>query len=255
MTLANLFALCSPELQNVDGARDERSVVRTSFSTAAGGVECDADGLRVGGVALLARNAKHAWTRRDEGEINREPRSFTAFRLDLGRKREASRRRRRIERRRAARARYRRLAAAASHPPVAPAPDSATWKAASRPRAPPPAGREADADSDDKHRGTGRRRTRLVRPTSRAPGADAPKTEHTQRRACRRAAARRSASLPAPGSCLSPTLLLAEDLSVICPARAGRGWPDASPPRRSCSTRSSCRATSASSRRAPSRPS
>ena len=57
------------------------------FRLRPGGIECDADGLRVGGVALLARNAKDAWTRRDEGDLSRELSKLYGFPLDLGRKR------------------------------------------------------------------------------------------------------------------------------------------------------------------------
>ncbi len=57
------------------------------FRLRSGGIECDADGLRVGGVALLARNAKDAWTRRDEGDLNCELSKLYGFPLDVGRKR------------------------------------------------------------------------------------------------------------------------------------------------------------------------
>jgi hypothetical protein len=57
------------------------------FRLRAGGVECDANGLRVGGVALLARGAKGDWRRRDEGDLNRQLSKRYGFPLDLGRKR------------------------------------------------------------------------------------------------------------------------------------------------------------------------
>ena len=52
-----------------------------------GGVECDAGGLRVGGVALLARDANGAWTRRDEGNLTRELSKLYGVPLDFGSKR------------------------------------------------------------------------------------------------------------------------------------------------------------------------
>ena len=57
------------------------------FQLRPGRIECDAGGLRVGGVALLARDAKGAWTRRDERDLNRELSKLYGFPLDFGRKR------------------------------------------------------------------------------------------------------------------------------------------------------------------------
>jgi len=49
-----------------------------------GRVECDADGLRVGGVALLARDARGAWTGRDEGDLDCELSKLYGLPLDFG---------------------------------------------------------------------------------------------------------------------------------------------------------------------------
>ncbi len=57
------------------------------FQLRPGRIECDAGGLRVGGIALLARDAKGAWTRRDERDLNRELSKLYALPLDLGRMR------------------------------------------------------------------------------------------------------------------------------------------------------------------------
>ena len=61
------------------------SFART-FRLRPGAIECDTDGLRVGGVALLARDAKGAWARRDGGEINRELSERYGLPLDCERK-------------------------------------------------------------------------------------------------------------------------------------------------------------------------
>jgi hypothetical protein len=55
------------------------------FRLCPGRIECDAHGLRVGGVALLAREAKGVWTRRDEHDLNRELSKLYGFPLDFGR--------------------------------------------------------------------------------------------------------------------------------------------------------------------------
>jgi hypothetical protein len=56
------------------------------FRLRPGAIECDVDGLRVGSVALLARDAKGAWTRRDGGELNRELSKLYGLPLDCERK-------------------------------------------------------------------------------------------------------------------------------------------------------------------------
>jgi hypothetical protein len=61
------------------------SFART-FRLRPGAIECDVDGLRVGGVALLARDARGAWTRRDGGELNRELSKLYGLPLDCQRK-------------------------------------------------------------------------------------------------------------------------------------------------------------------------
>ena len=65
---------------------DDLSFAR-HFRLRPGGIECDAEGLRVGGVALLARDAKGAWGRRDERDLSRELSKRYGFPLDIERKR------------------------------------------------------------------------------------------------------------------------------------------------------------------------
>ena len=57
-----------------------------TFRLRPGALECDADGLRVGGVALLARDARGAWTKRDGSELNRELSKLYGLPLDCERK-------------------------------------------------------------------------------------------------------------------------------------------------------------------------
>jgi hypothetical protein len=57
------------------------------FGLRPGGIECDANGLRVGGVALLARDAHGAWTTRDERDLDGEHSKRYGLPLDIGRKR------------------------------------------------------------------------------------------------------------------------------------------------------------------------
>jgi len=56
------------------------------FRLRPGAIECDVDGLRVGSVALLARDSKGAWTRRDGGALNRELSKLYGLPLDCERK-------------------------------------------------------------------------------------------------------------------------------------------------------------------------
>ena len=56
------------------------------FRLRPGAIECDGNGLRVGGVALLARDARGSWTRRDGGELNRELSKLYGLPLDCERK-------------------------------------------------------------------------------------------------------------------------------------------------------------------------
>ena len=65
---------------------DDLSFAR-HFRLRPGGVECDAEGLRIGGVALLARDAKGAWGRHDERDLSRELSKRYGFPLDIERKR------------------------------------------------------------------------------------------------------------------------------------------------------------------------
>lgn len=51
------------------------------------GIECDEDGLRVGDVALLARNATGVWTLRDERELGAELSGVYGVAVDVGSKR------------------------------------------------------------------------------------------------------------------------------------------------------------------------
>ena len=57
------------------------------FQLRSGGVECDRDGPRVGGVALLARDATGRWAGRDEGHLSRELAKLYGFPVDFGSKR------------------------------------------------------------------------------------------------------------------------------------------------------------------------
>jgi hypothetical protein len=57
------------------------------FRLRPGGIECDAQGLRVGAVALVARDAKGGWLRRDESDLNRELSKLYGFPLDFARMR------------------------------------------------------------------------------------------------------------------------------------------------------------------------
>ena len=61
------------------------SFART-FRLRPGAIECDAEGLRAGGVALFARDANGGWTRRDRGELNRELSKLYGLPLDCERK-------------------------------------------------------------------------------------------------------------------------------------------------------------------------
>ena len=57
------------------------------FQLRPGRIECDVGGLRVGGIALLARDAKGAWTKRDERDLNFELSKRYGLPLDFARKR------------------------------------------------------------------------------------------------------------------------------------------------------------------------
>jgi hypothetical protein len=57
------------------------------FRLSPGGVACDGDGPRVGGVALLARDPNGAWTSRDESVVSRELAKRYGFPVDFGSKR------------------------------------------------------------------------------------------------------------------------------------------------------------------------
>ncbi len=62
---------------------DDRSFVR-HFRLRPGRIECDADGLRVAGIQVLARDAKGGWTRRDERDLNLDLSKLYGFPLDIG---------------------------------------------------------------------------------------------------------------------------------------------------------------------------
>ncbi len=53
------------------------------FRLRPGQIECDTAGMRVGGVALLARGADGCWKRRDARNVNRELSELYGFPLDL----------------------------------------------------------------------------------------------------------------------------------------------------------------------------
>ena len=188
-----------------------------NFRLRPGAIECDADGLRVGGVALLARDAKGAWTRRDEGELSRELSKLYGLPLDCERKgRGAGRGRRRIDQRRTRPRPDRRFAVAASRPSrLRGRPTRRTWKSGASPSSSSPCGLlKADADWDEKHPRTGEPpNPGWFAPTSGAPAADAPKTEPSPAAS---APSRGGAALAfvssAPAAGVSS--LLAEDLSA-----------------------------------------
>ena len=185
------------------------------FRLRPGGIECDADGLRVGGVALLARNAKHAWTRRDEGDLSRELSKLYGFPLDLGRKRRG----------------VDAVAAALSNGELARAQIAALLL--QLPDPPAAAGArlgdlekrrlalelaaggvlKADADWDDKHPRTGAPpNPGWFAPTSGTPAADAPKTEPRPAASAPLRVASQAFVSSAPAARVDS--LLAEDLSA-----------------------------------------
>ena len=220
------------------------------FRLRPGAIECDADGLRVGGVALLARDAKGAWTRRDGGELSRELSKLYGLPLDCERKGGAlDAVAAALTNRELARAQIGALLLRLPDPPRPRASTPTAWKSAVSPRAsglqPPESGRRLGRKAPENRRAA---ESRLVRSTrGRRPRTRRSQTP-TLRRPAPRAAARRWPSSPlrrrpasircSPKTCRRP------------PCAGWRRWPLASPPRRSCSTRSSCRATTASSRRA-----
>ena len=186
------------------------------FRLRAGGIECGANGLRVGGIALLARDAKDTWTRRDEGDLSRELSKLYGFPLDLGRKRRG----------------VDVVAAALNNGELARAQIAALLL--QLPDPPASAGAQlgdlekrrlalelaaggllkADADWDEKHPRTGEPpNPGWFAPTSGAPAADAPKTEP---RPAASAPSRGGASLAFVSSAPAARVdsLLAEDLSA-----------------------------------------
>lgn len=54
------------------------------FRLSPDGIECDANGLRVGDVALLARDDESAWVLRDQRELNRDLSRAYGFPVDVG---------------------------------------------------------------------------------------------------------------------------------------------------------------------------
>jgi hypothetical protein len=55
--------------------------VRT-FRLSRGGIECDEQGLRIGGLALLARDGRGAWKTRDECDLGHDLSHVYGFRVD-----------------------------------------------------------------------------------------------------------------------------------------------------------------------------
>lgn len=53
------------------------------FRLSPGGIECDEGGLRVGDVALLARDEKGAWAARDERDLDRDLSRAYGFPVDV----------------------------------------------------------------------------------------------------------------------------------------------------------------------------
>ena len=223
------------------------------FRLRPGAIEYDADGLRVGGVALLTRDEKGAWTRRHEGELNRELSKLYRLPLDCERKGRA----------------LDKVAAALTNGELARAQIGALLLRFPDPPAPASVHADglekrrlvdgllacgllkADADWDEKHPRTGAPPIPAGSHPRRARRRQTRRSQmQTLRRRALRAAARRRSSSPLRRR---PASIRYSLKTCRRPPCAGwRRWRRASPPRRSCSTRSSCRATTGSSRRAAS---
>ena len=82
-----MFIICSAEFQKFVKAPDARNVFHALFPATSRANRVRRWRLRVGGIALLVRDAKGAWARRDERDLNRELSKLYGLPLDVGRKR------------------------------------------------------------------------------------------------------------------------------------------------------------------------
>ena len=187
-----------------------------NFRLRPGAIECDADGLRVGGVALLARDAKGAWKRRDGGELNRGLSKLYGLPLDCERKgRALDAVAAALTNGELARAQIGALLLQLPDPPASAntQPDGLDKRRLARDLV--ACGLlKADADWDDKHPRTGEPpNPGWFAPTSGEPGADKPKTDAGPAAgAPSRGGAALAFVLPAPAAGVGS--LLAEDLSA-----------------------------------------
>jgi hypothetical protein len=186
------------------------------FRLGPGGIECDAAGLRVGDVALLARGAKGGWTRRDERDLSRELSKLYRFPLDVARiRRGVDAVAAALGNGELARAQ---IAALLLRLPDPPASEGAQPDALEKRRL---AGdlvacglMKADADWDEKHPRTGAPpNPGWFAPTQEAPGADQPKTSPSPAAAAPSRGGEAPAFVP-PAPAASVGSLLAEDLSA-----------------------------------------
>jgi hypothetical protein len=149
------------------------------FRLRPGRIECDAGGLRVGGVALLARDAKGSWSRRDEADLNSELSKLYGFPLDFSHRRKgldavaAA-----LASRDLARAQIGALLLQLPDPPASAASPAGALERQRLARDLVACGLlKADADWDDKHPRTGAPpNPGWFAPTSGEPEADKPKT-------------------------------------------------------------------------------
>jgi hypothetical protein len=186
-----------------------------NFRLRPGAIECDADGLRVGGVALLARDAKGAWKRRDGGELNRGLSKLYGLPLDCERKgRALDAVAAALTNGELARAQIGALLLQLPDPPASAntQPDGLDKRRLARDLV--ACGLlKADADWDDKHPRTGEPpNPGWFAPTEGTTAADAPSTKPSRATGARPGDARLAFAPAAPALSVSP--LLAEDLSV-----------------------------------------
>ena len=181
-----------------------------------GRIECDAGGLRVGGVALLARGAKGAWAKRDERDLDRELSKLYGFPLDFARMRRgvdavaAA-----LANGELARAQIAALLLQLPDPPASagPQPDALQKRRLARDLV--ACGLlKADADWDDKHPRTGAPpNPGWFAPKSGEPGADEPKTDPSPVAGASPRGGEAAAFVPPlPAAAVRP--LLANDLSA-----------------------------------------
>jgi hypothetical protein len=186
------------------------------FRLLPGRIECDAGGLRAGGVALLARDAKGAWTRRDERDLDRELSKLYGFPLDFARMRRgldavAGA----LGNGELARAQIAALLLRLPDPPASAGPQSDALQKRRLARDLVACGLlKADADWDDKHPRTGAPpNPGWFAPRSGEPGVDEPKTDPSPAAGAPSRGGEAPAFVPPlPAATVSP--LLAGDLSA-----------------------------------------